>query len=104
MLLPNRLFLCKLSSDRRCRQHNALVDSKGSCSRLEPGRWHDLHLEWDSAKSECRVQLDGRPVARLEQSRDTLGACYLRLRSTADSTDSAGLVVEAVKVAVSERS
>jgi hypothetical protein len=71
-------------------------------SRLEPGRWHDLQLEWDSGKRECGVQLDGRPVTRLEQSRETLGACYLRLRSTADSTDAAGLVVEAVKAAVSE--
>lgn len=70
--------------------------------RLDPGRWHELQLEWDTATNECRVQLDGRPVARLKQSRETVGACYLRLRSTADSTDAAGLVVETVQVAVND--
>ena len=69
-------------------------------SRLEPGRWHDLEFDWDIARSECRVQLDGRPVARLAQSRESSGACYLRLRSTADSTDAAGLLLESVKAHV----
>jgi hypothetical protein len=71
--------------------------------RLEPGRWHELAFDWDTARGECRVQLDGRPAARLRQSRLTTGACYLRLRSTADSTDAAGLLVESVKVEVGSK-
>jgi hypothetical protein len=69
--------------------------------RLDPGRWHDLQLEWDTARRRSRStrRATGREKQR---SRETRGACYLRLRSTADSTDAAGLMVEAVQVAVND--
>jgi hypothetical protein len=69
-------------------------------ARLEPGRWHDLELDWNTSAGQCRVRVDGRQVARLAQTRETAGVCYLRLRSTADSTDTAGLLVEAAEADV----
>ncbi len=79
-------------------------------AKLDPMRWHDLLLEWQYAKRQCRVQLDGREVGALPLRRETTGACYLRLRSTAEHTDAtlrstspAGFLVESVEVDVSPK-
>lgn len=69
---------------------------------LAPGRWHQLKLDWDTATSECRLILDGRRIGRLPLTRmSPWGVSYLRLRSTAESTDDAGLLVESVDADVS---
>ncbi len=67
---------------------------------LELGRWHELLLDWSHAKRQCRVILDGCEVGVLPLLRETTGACYLRLRSTAEEIDNAGFVVESVEVDV----
>ncbi len=64
---------------------------------LDPDRWYDLWFAWDVAKRECRVSLDSRQIALLPLSRSSEGACYLRLRSTAQETDRAGFLVESVE-------
>jgi hypothetical protein len=67
---------------------------------LSFGRWHDLALRWDCEKRHCRVMLDGRNVGTLPLLRETLGPCYLRLRSTAEQTDNAGFLVESAEADV----
>jgi hypothetical protein len=68
---------------------------------IAPGVWHDLEFRWDGRKRNCRVLLDGRTVADLPQARDTLGINYVRIRSTAQDTDPAGLLIENVSANVS---
>jgi len=70
-------------------------------ARLQPIRWHELGLEWRRATRQCRVQLDGREIGTLPLRRETTGACYLRLRATAQEANPAGLLVESVEVEVS---
>ena len=70
-------------------------------ARLRPGQWHDLTLRWSVPNRECRVELDGRAAGRLPLRRESTGACYLRLRSTAEASDRAGFLVESVEVEVS---
>ncbi|HZP83071.1 MAG TPA: hypothetical protein VFB21_15630, partial [Chthonomonadaceae bacterium] len=87
----NNLFNCELGANGALPGGGALV----------PGRWHDLAFRWDGRKRTCRLLVDGRPVAMLPQSRDSLGVCYLRIRSTALQTDPAGLLIERVEAKVS---
>lgn len=67
---------------------------------LVPGKWHELEMTWECENHEALVRLDGEEIARLHQFVSAPGACYLRLRSVASETDSAGLYVRRVDVAV----
>ena len=65
--------------------------------RLETSRWYSVELAWDLDTSRCRVLVDGEPAVEFAQSHDDCaGVSYLRLRSTADMIDPAGLLVEQV--------
>jgi hypothetical protein len=69
--------------------------------RLEMGRWHSVELAWDLQCSRCRVLIEGHEAAALAQSNaHSAGVSYLRLRSTADSVDPAGFLIERVHVEV----
>jgi hypothetical protein len=72
----------------------------GPRANLTPDRWHDLEFRWDNRKRVCQVLLDGRSAATIQQSRDSLGVNYLRIRSTAPYTDPAGLLIESVEAEV----
>lgn len=63
--------------------------------RLQPGRWHELSFAWDDESRQCRISESGRPIARLDMLRNSVGPCYLRVRSTAEQ-DPAGLLLDAV--------
>jgi hypothetical protein len=65
---------------------------------LSPANWHELELTWDCAVQEALLKLDGVEVGRLHQYVCTDGVCYLRIRSTAKTTDEAGMYVKSVKV------
>lgn len=92
--------------DRFYNLFNLEIGSDGKLpggKRLEPGRWHHLQFDWDCDKRECRVSVDGQRAATLPLTRlTTAGVNYLRLRSTAVKTDSAGMLVEYVKADVSK--
>jgi hypothetical protein len=80
---------------------NLPIAADGSPSpgtKLPTGRWVDLGFDWDLGAGRCLVTVDGRQAATLRQNRESLGACYLRLVSTAAETDGAGLLVESVEV------
>ncbi len=69
----------------------------------EPGRWHAVVLEWDVARGQCGVRVDDREAAPLAMSGEMpRGACYLRLRSTAERTDPGGFLVESVVAEIIE--
>jgi hypothetical protein len=65
---------------------------------LKAGQWHELVLVWDCAARRATLTLDGTEIARIEQFICADGLCYLRLRSTAATTDEAGLYVREVRV------
>lgn len=70
--------------------------------QLKTGRWYSVELAWDLADDRCSVSVEGRQTAELAQSSDECaGVSYLRLRSTAESVDPAGFLVEYVHVRVS---
>jgi len=93
-VLTQSLFLLPIAPD------GSLPDG----SKLEPGRWYTLDLQWDLEKSQCRVVVDGQKASVLIQMNREIaaspGASYLRLRSTAEAKDTAGFLVESVKVDV----
>lgn len=71
----------------------------GTDGVLEPERWCSVELAWNAG--ECRVSVDGKEKAKLPLLNQTEnGISYLRLRSTAPATDSAGMLVERVAVDV----
>ena len=77
--------------------YNLKIDPDGRVGQdtvLKAGLWHELQLVWDTSAQQCRVNIDGRPVARLRQTRLTSYVNYLRLRSTAEDTDKAGFLFE----------
>jgi hypothetical protein len=92
--------------DRIYNLYNLEIGSNGelaSGKKLEPGRWHNLEFDWDCAVGESRVTADGRPIAALRLTREAAaGVSYLRLVSTAEKTDKAGLLVKSVDADVSQ--
>ncbi len=61
------------------------------------GEWHTLRFEWDLANRTCVVRVDGDPTAYLKPNyRQPLGINYVRIRSTAEGVDEAGLLLESV--------
>jgi hypothetical protein len=82
--------------------YNLNIGSDGSIGKrkLTLNRWHTVELNWDTNKRRCRASVDGHRISVLPQNRDSLGANYLRLVSTAGITDLAGLLVETVEVKV----
>jgi len=72
-------------------------------SRLELDRWHDVTLQWNLDARTCSFSVDGKPAGTLSQHGRTLnGVCYLRLRSTAESLDPAGFLVDSVSVEIDD--
>ena len=68
---------------------------------LEFNRWYTLQFEWDTVSREARVLADDKLLGTLPLRVESHGVSYLRLRSTAPITDTAGLLVESVEVDVS---
>ena len=67
---------------------------------LAPGKWHRLRVKWDCKRGRAKMWLDGTEIAVMEQFVRTLGLCYLRLRSLAESPDPGGLYLRSVEVSV----
>ncbi len=66
-------------------------------ARLRAGRWYELRLAWDCEAGACEVFVNGERAPVLPQLHDSPGGpSYLRLRSTADAVDEAGVLVERV--------
>lgn len=78
------------------------IDAQGSISLREAitiGEWHTVRFRWDLDNRTCAVTIDDTvTVYRKPAYRDPLGINYIRIRSTAETTDTAGLIVESVKV------
>ena len=73
----------------------AWLDTPGD---LTPGEWAELRLRWDCEEGEALLTLDGEEIARIRQFVRIPGACYLRLRSEAATTETAGLYVRSVVI------
>ena len=67
---------------------------------IRPDVWHKLIFDWDCRKGQCRVSVDGQRLEILPLQRATSGVNYLRICSTADDTDTAGLLIQSVDVQV----
>lgn len=72
--------------------------------KLAVDRWHILKFDWNCEKRTCRVGMDDGQILVLPQSRESSGACYLRLRSTVEDTDKAGFFVDFVECDVVNQS
>ena len=68
--------------------------------KLDPDRWHQVDLNWDTVAGNAHVEVDGRQAAQLPAKRDAVGVSYLRLRSTVSDTDLAGFLVESVEATI----
>jgi hypothetical protein len=81
---------------------NIGADGKLDQSEITPGQWHTLRLNWNCSKQECRVLVDGRPAETLTLQRQSAGVNYLRLTSTVDGIDRAGMLIDSVSARISE--
>lgn len=68
--------------------------------KLEPGRWYELLLDWDTAARSCRISVDGKFAGMIEDNRRAEGINYVRFRSLAVRPD-AGLEIGSVGADVS---
>lgn len=60
-------------------------------------RWQTIELAWDLSLGQCTVLIDASREMTLPLNLPTAnGICYLRVRSTADRVDPAGLLIESV--------
>jgi hypothetical protein len=75
----------------------------GRNERLTFDQWHTLEFVWDVEAKQCRVRIDGEPAATLRLNAAKLGGVsYLHLRSQATEIDTAGFLVESVRVMIGE--
>lgn len=83
---------------------NLSIGPEGKLERSEmtPGKWHTLELDWNCEQQECRVVVDGRLAESLPMQRRTAGVNYLRICSTVDDIDAAGLLIESVDASISK--
>jgi len=83
-----------------------------------PGKWFTLSFLWDCSKKRCDLLVNGKKVAVLwqllapdlaiyppnladgQRVPEAYGLCYLRIWSTAEGADEAGLMVESLRVRV----
>ncbi len=72
---------------------------------LAPDRWHRLRFEWNLSTGHCLLKTgDAKPI-KLPLRHPTLnGLSYLRFRSTAKDADPIGVLVDEVKVTISDSS
>jgi len=93
--------------DEEAEIHNLFNVHIGADGKVKNGRiaeadaWHTLEMQWDGRKRTCRVTVDGQDACVIPQSRESAGACYLRLSSTAEAEGDGGFLVESAKVDVS---
>jgi hypothetical protein len=93
--------------DNRGEQESAFVirmasdGTPGKAIRLNPDRWHTLVVKWDLEKKRSLVVLNEKVVARRPIEIVPFGGVsYLRIRSTATDTDTAGVLIESVRADV----
>jgi hypothetical protein len=71
----------------------------GDVITVSADEWHTLSVSWDAAKGRATAAIDGKRVAQTAiRERPFGGVSYLRLRSRAGSTDTAGVLIESVEV------
>ena len=70
---------------------------------LEPGKWYDITLKWNLDVPECRLLIDGENAGVLDIRHPTInGVSYVRFRSAATELDTAGFLVDSVKVSIDD--
>jgi hypothetical protein len=83
--------------------HNLWIGTGGRLpggDTLKTDEWNNLELAWDSKRQSCEVLVNGKSAGSLPLVRSSPNICYLRLRSTAERTDEAGLLIQSVEVDV----
>ena len=76
-----------------------LADGKIGQATMKPETWNDVTLRWDLSVPTCRVSVNGNPAGELKPRHPTLnGVSYVRFRSAATTIDTAGFLVDSVKV------
>ena len=66
---------------------------------LAPDQWHVLRFDWDLSTRRCHLKIGDAQTIKLPMRHSTLnGLSYVRFRSIAKETDPLGLLVENVKV------
>ena len=81
----------------------AAISSEGRIGSvtLPPNEWTDLRFDWDLAKQTCSLFVNNQSAGALPLLHQTLnGLSYIRLRSTADEIDTAGFLLDRVKVSI----
>ena len=84
--------------------YNVAIGPDGELTKggkLEPNRWHQLDLDWDTIAGNARILADGKQVALVRAKRESEGVSYLRLCSTASGVDLSGFLVESVEAKIS---
>ena len=85
---------------------NVPIDAQARLLDAAPvaaNQWHTLKCVWSLRQRSAQVSLNGKRVATLPLRKETAGANYLRIRSTAPETDAAGMWVESVEVKIANR-
>lgn len=75
----------------------------GPDTRLDLKQWYNLAISWDLDQNECSLELDDTPAFEWPVTQATLnGVSYLHLRSTSESIDPAGLLLDKVFASISD--
>src|SRR4029079_3580859 len=73
---------------------------KLSKTSLTPDRWHDVTFKWDTSAGILQVVIDGQEAGTLRANGESDCIVYLRIRSTAESTDVAGMLIQSAETEI----
>jgi hypothetical protein len=103
--LSDRLYNPSDCDGERLALFGLPIDARGKLLNHGPiafGRSCLLGFRWDLVKRQCEVSVDGEKTLTLPMlNAPNMGVSYLRIRSTAETTDLAGMLIENVAMEVS---
>ena len=72
--------------------------SSATSTAIEPDRWVELELRWNSTLRTCDVVIDDKVMTTLQQQRTSDGPSYLRIRSSAAEPEAGRLLIDWVEM------
>lgn len=69
---------------------------------FKAGSWQDFELTWDCDAGTCVSGFEGQKTIEARQSRRSLTPCYLRIHAVGEEALNSGLLVEQVRVLVTD--
>lgn len=79
------------------------ADGEIGNTRVTPGEWHNVRLNWNLGTKTCDLSVNGQPAGKVPLRNESInGISYVRFRSAATKVDAKGFLVDEVSVSIDD--